>query len=138
MSTEALENENISSRQSQEETDAFATCTQEMTRELVYANDLAKNVDRSRGDTNYVNKRLRILHFNDVYNIEESKDEPKAGASRFSTALKMFQREEPCLVLFSGDAFSPSSCNFKICLLVWFKRTVSSPKNHVINRGFLP
>jgi acetyl-CoA carboxylase beta subunit len=110
MSTEALENENISSRQNQEE--MFATCTQEMTRELVYANDLAKNFDHCRSDTNYVNKRLRILHFNDVYNIEESKDEPKAGASRFSTALKMFQREEPCLVLFSGDAFSPSSCNF--------------------------
>jgi len=126
MSTEALENENISSRQSQEEPDAFATCTHEMTRELVYANDLAKNVDRSRSDTNYVNKRLRILHFNDVYNIEESKDEPKAGASRFSTALKMFQREEPCLVLFSGDAFSPSSCNFKFFINLAQKNCVQS------------
>lgn len=45
---------------------------------------------------------LKILHFNDVYNIHKH-------ASRFVTAMQ----EEGCLdddklVLFSGDLFSPS------------------------------
>ena len=34
------------------------------------------------------NKKLEILHFNDVYNIEERKSgHIKAGAARFVTAL---------------------------------------------------
>ncbi|XP_068241798.1 mannosylglucosyl-3-phosphoglycerate phosphatase isoform X2 [Palaemon carinicauda] len=48
-----------------------------------------------------------ILHFNDVYNVEEQNREPKAGAARFKTALKSFQDQDP-LILFSGDILAPS------------------------------
>ena len=53
---------------------------------------------------------LEILHFNDVYNIEERvTDEPiKAGAARFVTALDEYRSAEK-LVLFSGDLFYPSN-----------------------------
>ncbi len=62
-------------------------------------------------------KTLRIIHFNDVYNIEEHADEPKGGASRFLTALNLIKEEKPALVVFSGDALSPSSCKlYKISL----------------------
>lgn len=48
------------------------------------------------------------MHFNDVYNIDaNSAVEPVGGAARFCTAIKTFQHLNP-LVLFSGDAFSPS------------------------------
>lgn len=51
---------------------------------------------------------LSILHFNDVYNIDANTAiEPIGGAARFCTAIKSFQPLNP-LVLFSGDAFSPS------------------------------
>ena len=52
-------------------------------------------------------KKLKILHFNDVYNLEERKEEPVGGAARFITALHSFKDENP-LILFSGDIFSPS------------------------------
>ncbi|CAD7078007.1 unnamed protein product [Hermetia illucens] len=53
-------------------------------------------------------KPLTILHYNDVYNIEpNSTTEPIGGAARFCTAMKSFKDSDP-LVLFSGDAFSPS------------------------------
>lgn len=49
-----------------------------------------------------------IVHFNDVYNIEQTTTtEPVGGALRFSTAVKQLHNLNP-LVLFSGDAFSPS------------------------------
>ncbi|XP_050673103.1 snake venom 5'-nucleotidase isoform X1 [Leptidea sinapis] len=49
-----------------------------------------------------------IIHFNDVYNIEQTTStEPVGGALRFSTAVKALHHLNP-LVLFSGDAFSPS------------------------------
>lgn len=61
---------------------------------------------------------LEILHFNDVYEIEESKDaveiETKTGiystggAARFVTAMEEHGSKEK-LVLFSGDLLSPSS-----------------------------
>lgn len=51
---------------------------------------------------------LVIIHFNDVYNVESRiSPEPIGGAARFCTAVKSFQHLHP-LVLFSGDAFSPS------------------------------
>lgn len=51
---------------------------------------------------------LVIIHFNDVYNVESrAAPEPVGGAARFCTAVKSFQHLQP-LVLFSGDAFSPS------------------------------
>ncbi|KAJ3649295.1 hypothetical protein Zmor_021046 [Zophobas morio] len=53
-------------------------------------------------------QHLVILHFNDVYNVESRlSPEPVGGAARFCTAIKSFQHLHP-LVLFSGDAFSPS------------------------------
>ena len=52
------------------------------------------------------NRSLTIIHFNDVYNIEERDKEPVGGASRFKTACSSI--EDP-LVLFSGDALSPSN-----------------------------
>lgn len=59
---------------------------------------------------------LRIIHFNDVYNIEESENEPVGGAARFSTVVKQLQKEGPCLTVFSGDAFSPSKCKISILI----------------------
>lgn len=63
--------------------------------------------DLAKSDPNA--KQLRIIHFNDVYNIEGLDSEPSGGASRFKTALDFFQNKKN-LVLFSGDAFSPSTC----------------------------
>ncbi|CAI2732500.1 unnamed protein product [Schistosoma spindalis] len=51
---------------------------------------------------------LHILHFNDVYNVEEQKQEPLAGAARFTTALKKHGAGKQSIVLFSGDCLSPS------------------------------
>jgi len=57
-------------------------------------------------------KPLTILHYNDVYNIESmAETEPVGGAARFATAIKSFAHLNP-LVLFSGDAFSPSMCKY--------------------------
>lgn len=51
---------------------------------------------------------LTIIHFNDIYNVESnSSREPIGGATRFLTAVKSFKHLNP-LILFSGDAFSPS------------------------------
>ena len=53
--------------------------------------------------------QITILHFNDVYNIEErSGEEPVGGAARMRTALKQYTDRNP-LVLFSGDALAPST-----------------------------
>lgn len=61
----------------------------------------------TNGDENS-NKTLTILHYNDVYNIDQQvKSEPVGGASRFCTAIHSFRHLNP-LVLFSGDAFNPS------------------------------
>lgn len=58
--------------------------------------------------SNDSHSKLTILHYNDVYNIDATcKQEPIGGAARFCTAVKAFDHLNP-LVLFSGDAFSPS------------------------------
>lgn len=55
---------------------------------------------------------ITILHFNDVYNVDSTtQQEPIGGAARFLTAMKSFKDSDP-LVLFSGDAFSPSMLSF--------------------------
>ncbi len=59
---------------------------------------------------NLLANKLKIIHFNDVYNIEESKNEPCGGAARFAYALDYITNNDPHLILFSGDALSPSSC----------------------------
>ena len=51
---------------------------------------------------------LTIVHFNDVYNIEEREKEPVGGAARFKSKLDSLQDLHP-LVLFSGDALNPSN-----------------------------
>ncbi|KAI8055652.1 Metallo-dependent phosphatase-like protein [Syncephalis plumigaleata] len=57
---------------------------------------------------------LRIVHFNDVYHLDEQAKEPVGGAARFYTALQQASSfVEPvsldkALVLFSGDLFNPS------------------------------
>mmetsp|Transcript_12246 Transcript_12246/g.22156 ORF Transcript_12246/g.22156 Transcript_12246/m.22156 type:complete len:559 (+) Transcript_12246:50-1726(+) len=55
-----------------------------------------------------------IIHFNDVYNVEEGSREPVGGAARFTAKVREFERmrqregKSKPLILFSGDAFSPS------------------------------
>ncbi|KAI1451592.1 Metallo-dependent phosphatase [Annulohypoxylon moriforme] len=57
---------------------------------------------------------LRLVHYNDVYHVDQSSSEPVGGASRFMTLMKYYEEDEkfkgqPNLVtLFSGDAFNPS------------------------------
>jgi 2',3'-cyclic-nucleotide 2'-phosphodiesterase (5'-nucleotidase family) len=70
------------------------------------------------------NKKLNIIHFNDVYSIEENEKEPKAGASRFVSLVEELiqSTNTPTLVLFSGDAISPSNGkidSYKISLLLF-------------------
>ena len=72
------------------------------------ANDLTRRTIFSSGNKPYAS--FRIIHFNDVYDIEGDEKEKIGGAARFSTAIKLLQEEGPCLVFFSGDAFSPSTC----------------------------
>ena len=50
---------------------------------------------------------LELLHFNDVYHIQERRQEPVAGAARFCTALKRLSSAQS-LICCSGDCFSPS------------------------------
>ncbi|KAI1394458.1 Metallo-dependent phosphatase [Hypoxylon trugodes] len=57
---------------------------------------------------------LRLLHYNDVYHVDQSSSEPVGGVSRFMSLIKHYEedekfKEQPDLVtLFSGDAFNPS------------------------------
>lgn len=75
---------------------------------------------------------ITILHYNDVYNIDVSTStEPIGGAARFCTAMKSFDHLEP-LVLFSGDAFSPSMCKYILLLNIdniYSIYTFKSPKS---------
>ena len=80
---------------------------------LIYKNDKCK-IEKSDVKC----KQLRIIHFNDVYNIEEGLAEPVGGAARFSTALKQLHEECPSLTFFSGDALSPSKCKIKPALFL--------------------
>lgn len=58
--------------------------------------------------------KLPILHFNDVYNVESrEKQEPIGGAARMLTAFKQFSELNP-LIIFCGDALSPSMCKYII------------------------
>jgi 2',3'-cyclic-nucleotide 2'-phosphodiesterase (5'-nucleotidase family) len=65
----------------------------------------------NQAEAERLTRRIRLLHFNDTYNIEGSENEPKAGAARFLTAIDSLRSSEiPTIVLFSGDTFSPSTC----------------------------
>ena len=52
-------------------------------------------------------KKLNIIHFNDVYNIEEN-PKTKVSAARFVTAFDLYDSKNK-LTLFSGDLFFPSN-----------------------------
>jgi 2',3'-cyclic-nucleotide 2'-phosphodiesterase (5'-nucleotidase family) len=60
--------------------------------------------------------RLNIIHFNDVYNIESRETDPVGGAPRFITAIESVIKKsvDPTIVLFSGDAISPSSISMLV------------------------
>ncbi|EPS35478.1 hypothetical protein H072_11142 [Dactylellina haptotyla CBS 200.50] len=57
---------------------------------------------------------IRLIHFNDVYNIGASTREPVGGAARFISLVKHYRdaeefKDQPgLLVFFSGDAYNPS------------------------------
>ncbi|KAF3312495.1 hypothetical protein TWF173_007105 [Orbilia oligospora] len=57
---------------------------------------------------------VRLIHFNDVYNIGASSREPVGGAARFISLVKHYRNAEEfkdqpgLLVFFSGDAYNPS------------------------------
>ena len=57
---------------------------------------------------------LRLLHFNDVYNLNPSSSDPVGGIARFQTLCNYYHQtatfpKQPSLItLFSGDAFNPS------------------------------
>lgn len=57
-------------------------------------------------------QQVELIHFNDVYHVSATKDEPVGGASRFTSKINQTcsesQLEDKPLVLFSGDAFNPS------------------------------
>ncbi|KAF6251135.1 Metallo-dependent phosphatase-like protein [Scenedesmus sp. NREL 46B-D3] len=54
-------------------------------------------------------RQLTIIHFNDVYNIEASSNEPVGGAARLVHKVTSWSNSlGRSLVLFSGDAFNPS------------------------------
>ena len=61
---------------------------------------------------------LTIVHFNDVYNIEERDKEPVGGAARFKTRLDTLEDLKP-LVLFSGDALNPSNSMYFRTFGIW-------------------
>ena len=65
---------------------------------------LSLNLDTGMGD-----KKLTIVHFNDVYEVTESDKEPVGGVARFLTFVKQAREQYgDILVVFSGDVFSPS------------------------------
>jgi hypothetical protein len=82
---------------------------------------LNNNNNNSNNSSNENESVLSILHFNDVYNIEPNTTEPKAGAARFMTCINSLRQlnADSTLILFSGDAFSPSAC--KLWLFYYFK-----------------
>ncbi len=59
-----------------------------------------------------------IVHFNDIYDIECSVDEESVGgAARFISAIEGLIADRPSLVVFSGDALSPSLSKILITLI---------------------
>ena len=91
-------------------------------------------------DPNVFERQLRIIHFNDVYNIEERDEEPVGGSARFWTALDELRKEGPALVVFSGDALSPSTsihCYFYyLIFLLGYNLTLTYPFSRCIDYNF--
>lgn len=76
-----------------------------------------REIETERASSTPEDRPLTIVHFNDVYNIEEREKEPVGGAARFKTKVDSLKEFKP-LVLFSGDALNPSNseCAFHIHL----------------------
>jgi 2',3'-cyclic-nucleotide 2'-phosphodiesterase (5'-nucleotidase family) len=75
---------------------------------------LSEVIFESKTSPNEV-KKINIIHFNDVYNVEENSKEPVGGAARFVNAIeKLNASDESTMVIFSGDALSPSASKNKI------------------------
>ena len=56
---------------------------------------------------------ITLIHFNDVYNIEEREKEPCGGAPRFKTQVDSLRELDP-LIVFSGDALNPSNSKYHL------------------------
>lgn len=54
---------------------------------------------------------LSIVHFNDVYEVQERGKEPVGGAARFKTRVESIRKLNP-LVVFSGDCLNPSPSKY--------------------------
>ena len=60
------------------------------------------------GTTNSEGRELTIIHFNDVYDIQPHSSGAR-GIVNFEAYVRELRKQHPnCLLLFSGDAFSPS------------------------------
>ena len=58
---------------------------------------------------------LKILHFNDVYDICEKDSHHCGGIARFAGAMKQHKEKDPdAVILFAGDLWSPSKCKLRI------------------------
>lgn len=80
-----------------------------LNKELIYKNNDQEKEQKQENDL----IRLKIVHFNDVYNIESRNIEPVGGASRFVTAINLIKSvDKDTIVLFSGDAYNPSMCMY--------------------------
>ena len=74
---------------------------------------------------------ITIVHFNDVYNIEERHKEPVGGAARFKSQIDSLRHLEP-LILFSGDALNPSNSQFQCVVFIHLAKFFSLVKEFCI------
>lgn len=69
----------------------------------------SRSTDGLAVPTSLSRPRVRIIHFNDVYNIKADTRDPVGGIARFETVLRKYRSmQPPALTLFSGDALNPS------------------------------
>jgi 5'-nucleotidase len=66
-----------------------------------------RNSPQAGKEANNEHALLRIIHFNDVYDIQPTGKNGEGGAYYFKALLDK-KRTDKTLTLFSGDAFSPS------------------------------
>lgn len=92
---------------------AFAGLTHRLVTANLSSTSRANRALQMREDRVSISRTLRILHFNDVYDIFSRQEEPVGGAARFVSALREHSLPETKtssnLVVFSGDALSPST-----------------------------
>ena len=59
-------------------------------------------------------KKINVIHFTDSYCIDSQSIEPVGGCSRFMTVLQHLKKQGPNVILFSGNAISPSHGSYHI------------------------